>query len=113
MHARCARSGPLAFVTENVPEFVCSEQFQTFLRTAKRDEVLREYEIDYRVLKAGASTSAIVLRRHTVRQAVLLSVGGRTINPPTHIAGGLGNGVSPVAYCPTTPSSRASLWIRS
>jgi DNA (cytosine-5)-methyltransferase 1 len=52
-YARALRQvRPLAFVIENVPEFVRSEQFQLFLRTAKRDKVLREYEIDYRVLNA-------------------------------------------------------------
>jgi DNA (cytosine-5)-methyltransferase 1 len=43
---------PLMFVIENVPEFVKSEQFQAFLRTAKRDKALRDYKIEYRVLHA-------------------------------------------------------------
>src|SRR5439155_13273450 len=44
---------PLVFVIENVPEFVRSAQFQSFLRTCRGDPFLSEYQIEYRVLNAA------------------------------------------------------------
>lgn len=43
---------PLVFVIENVPQFLTSSQFQSFLRAARRSERLRDYRIDYKVLNA-------------------------------------------------------------
>lgn len=43
---------PVAFVIENVPEFVRSEQFQQFLRKCKRDPFLSRYQVEYRVVHA-------------------------------------------------------------
>jgi DNA (cytosine-5)-methyltransferase 1 len=42
---------PKVFVVENVPEFLKSAQFQTFLRTLRRS--FPEYEVDYGVLNAA------------------------------------------------------------
>ena len=44
---------PPVFVVENVPEFLKSAQFQTFLRVCRRDELLSDYEIEARVLNAA------------------------------------------------------------
>jgi DNA (cytosine-5)-methyltransferase 1 len=43
---------PRAFVIENVPEFLKSEQFATLLRTLKRDRQLKRYKYKYGVLNA-------------------------------------------------------------
>lgn len=43
---------PYAFVIENVPEFLASSQFQSFMRAARRSRHLRDYAIDTRVLNA-------------------------------------------------------------
>jgi DNA (cytosine-5)-methyltransferase 1 len=81
-YARALRQiRPLAFVIENVPEFVRSEQFQAFLRTARRREELREYVIEYRVL--NAVDFGVPQRRR--RGIVLASRVGRPMWPePTH-----------------------------
>jgi DNA (cytosine-5)-methyltransferase 1 len=42
---------PQVFVVENVPEFIKSAQFQTFLRTLRRS--FPEYEVEYGVLNAA------------------------------------------------------------
>lgn len=44
---------PQIFVMENVPEFLRSQQFKTFLSTCGRDEDLRGYRIEHRVLNAA------------------------------------------------------------
>lgn len=44
---------PAVFVVENVPEFLRSEQFATFLETFDRDPLLRDYEIESAVLNAA------------------------------------------------------------
>lgn len=44
---------PKVFVVENVPEFLKSGQFQTFLEQFDSDESLREYQVEYRVLNAA------------------------------------------------------------
>ena len=44
---------PSVFVVENVPEFLKSAQFQTFLEAFRKDRALREYEIDIAVLNAA------------------------------------------------------------
>jgi DNA (cytosine-5)-methyltransferase 1 len=40
------------FVIENVPEFIRSDQFQAFLRTCRRDRLLSQFKIEYRVVHA-------------------------------------------------------------
>lgn len=44
---------PKIFVIENVPEFLKSGQFQTFLEQFGTDDVLREYIVEYRVINAA------------------------------------------------------------
>jgi DNA (cytosine-5)-methyltransferase 1 len=44
---------PAVFVVENVPEFLRSAQFETFLETFRSDRALRDYEIDTAVLNAA------------------------------------------------------------
>jgi DNA (cytosine-5)-methyltransferase 1 len=44
---------PKVFVVENVPEFLKSGQFQTFLEQFETDESLKDYEVEYRVLNAA------------------------------------------------------------
>lgn len=44
---------PAVFVIENVPEFLKSAQFETFLETFRSDRALRGYEIDAAVLNAA------------------------------------------------------------
>jgi DNA (cytosine-5)-methyltransferase 1 len=44
---------PLIFVIENVPEFLKSDQFATFLGTFDSDEALDDYVVEYRVLNAA------------------------------------------------------------
>jgi len=44
---------PRIFVVENVPEFLKSGQFQTFLETMATDPFLRDYHVEYRVLNAA------------------------------------------------------------
>jgi DNA (cytosine-5)-methyltransferase 1 len=43
---------PKVFVIENVPEFLKSDQFATFLEIFREDEALAEYSIRYDVVKA-------------------------------------------------------------
>jgi len=43
---------PAVFIVENVPEFLKSAQFVTFLETFRSDRLLRDYEIDTAVLNA-------------------------------------------------------------
>jgi len=81
-YARALRQvRPLAFVIENVPEFVRSEQFQAFLRTARRDKFLREYDIEYRVLNAAEHGVPQRRRRGIV---VASRVGSPSWPEPTH-----------------------------
>jgi DNA (cytosine-5)-methyltransferase 1 len=44
---------PKVFVVENVPEFLKSGQFQTFLEQFETDESLRDYQVEYQVLNAA------------------------------------------------------------
>lgn len=44
---------PAVFVVENVPEFLKSAQFETFLETFRSDPALRGYQIDTAVLNAA------------------------------------------------------------
>lgn len=44
---------PLAFVIENVPEFLTSAQYRTFRDTMRTDPSLRDYVVDERVLNAA------------------------------------------------------------
>lgn len=44
---------PKVFVVENVPEFLKSAQFQTFLEQFETDESLKDYIVEYRVLNAA------------------------------------------------------------
>jgi DNA (cytosine-5)-methyltransferase 1 len=44
---------PRAFAIENVPQFLKSAQFQTFLRTLKDDRALRDYRVLFGVLNAA------------------------------------------------------------
>jgi DNA (cytosine-5)-methyltransferase 1 len=44
---------PKVFIVENVPEFLTSEQFATFLDTFENDPELKHYVIDHRVLNAA------------------------------------------------------------
>lgn len=81
-YARALRQvQPLAFVIENVPEFIRSEQFEAFLRTARRDRVLREYVIEYRVLRAVEYGVPQRRRRGIV---IASRVGQPTWPEPTH-----------------------------
>ena len=43
---------PKVFVVENVPEFLKSDQFAEFLAAFDEDAMLRDYVVEYRVLKA-------------------------------------------------------------
>lgn len=44
---------PEVFVVENVPEFLKSDQFATFLDTFEMDGDLNDYQVEYRVLNAA------------------------------------------------------------
>lgn len=44
---------PKVFVVENVPEFLKSDQFATFLDTFEMDGDLKDYQVEYRVLNAA------------------------------------------------------------
>ena len=43
---------PKVFVVENVPEFLKSDQFAEFLKAIEEDPDLKDYQVEYRVLKA-------------------------------------------------------------
>ncbi len=44
---------PRVFVVENVPQFLKSDQYDAFQRAFRRDAVLREYQIEARVLNSA------------------------------------------------------------
>ena len=73
---------PRVFLIENVPEFLKSDQFATFMRTAKRR--IPEYEVDWQVL--NAAEYGVPQRRR--RGFVIGSRVGAPLWPaPTHGAG--------------------------
>lgn len=44
---------PKAFIVENVPQFLKSQQFEDFLKVLRNDPILSEYVIEYGVLNAA------------------------------------------------------------
>ena len=72
---------PKVFVVENVPEFLKSEQYETFRKTLRRSQTLKQYEVVEGVL--NAANYGVPQRRR--RGIVIASRIGTPILPaPTH-----------------------------
>lgn len=73
---------PMAFLIENVPEFLASAEFEAFQRLMGRDKILKEYHFNYGVLTA--TDYGVPQRR---RRGFVVATRGKELDwppPPSH-----------------------------